>query len=127
MEEILQEALQEVDAQIAQKTEQRNKLDIEIVQLRGTRIGLQNAIGQQIQSEMAWTDLVLAALNSYPAGQQLTASEIRDRLQTWGYTFQGIQNPLAFINTVLRRLVDRAVITRSQAGRPFRFARFGRE
>ena len=125
MKEILERALQEVDAQIAQKIEQRNKLDIEIVQLRGTRLGLQNAIGQQIQSETAWTELVLAALKSYPAGQQLTASEIRDRLQTWGYTFEGIQNPLAFINTVLKRLVDRAVIVRTKTGRPFRFARFG--
>jgi predicted transcriptional regulator len=127
MTEILQKALQEVEAQIARKTEQRNQLDIEIVQLQATKIGLQNALGQQVQAETAWTELVLAALKSYPAGQQVTASEIRDRLQSWGYSFEGVENPLALINTVLRRLVERAVIVRSKSGRPFRFARFGKE
>ena len=127
MTEILQKALQEVDAQIVRKIEQRNQLDVEIAQLQATKIGLQNALGQQIQAETAWTELVLAALKSYPAGQQVTASEIRNTLQSWGYSFEGVDNPLAFINTVLRRLVDRRVIERSKTGRPFRFARFGKE
>ena len=123
MTEILQKALQEVDAQITRKIEQRNQLDIEITQLQATKIGLQNALGQQIQSEIAWTDLVRSALNSYPPGQKVSAVQIRETLQNWGYNFQNVQNPLAFINTVLQRLVERGEIERSKKGRPFSFGR----
>lgn len=122
MKEILEKALHEVDAQIVRKTEQRNRMDVEIVQLQATKIGLQNALGQQIQAEMAWTDLVRAALNNSP-GQSMSAVQVRDTLQSWGYNFQGVENPLAFINTVLQRLANRGEIVRSVTGRPFRFGR----
>jgi len=122
MTETLQKALEEVQKQIALKAQLRDQLDAEIVQLQAAEIGLRNALGQQIQAETAWTNLVRAVLNSHP-GQEMSAVQVRDVLQSWGYNFTGIKNPLAFINTVLQRLAERGEIIRSPMGRPFRFGR----
>lgn len=120
MTQELQKALEFVKGQIAEKAQKRAQLDAEIAQLQATEIGLQNALGQQIKAEIAWTDLVRAVLNSCP-GQSLSAVEVRDVLKAWGYDFRGIQNPLAFINTILQRLSVRGEIARSARGRPFKF------
>jgi hypothetical protein len=117
----LQKALQEVQKQIATKAQLRDRLNAEIVQLQATEIGLRNALGQQVQVEMAWTELVLAELNRYP-GQFMSAVQIRDMLVSWGYNFAGINNPLAFINTCVQRLADQGRVTRTPTGRPFRFS-----
>jgi hypothetical protein len=121
MTDALQKALQEVQKQIATKAQLRDRLNAEIVQLQATEIGLQNALGQQEQAEMAWTELVLAVLNSYP-GKYMSAVQIRDTLVSWGYNFAGINNPLAFINTCVQRLADQGRVTRTPTGRPFRFS-----
>src|SRR5438876_12314528 len=105
MTQAFYEALQQVRTRIAAKTRQRDQLNAEIVQLQATEIGLRNALGQQVQAEIAWTELVLAVLNSYP-GQFLSAVQIRETLVSWGYNFAGINNPLAFINTCVQRLAD---------------------
>ena len=120
MTQELQKALEYVKGQIASKLQKRAQLDAEIAQLQATEIGLRNALGQQIKAEIAWTDLVRAVLNSSP-GQSMSAVEVRNVLAAWGYDFKGIQNPLAFINTILQRLSDRGEIVRSAKGRPFRF------
>jgi hypothetical protein len=117
----LQKALQEVQKQIAMKAQVRDRLSAEIVQLQATEIGLRNALGQQVQAEIAWTELVLAVLNSYP-GKFLSAVQIRDTLVSWGYNFAGINNPLAFINTCVQRLAEQGRVTRTPTGRPFRFS-----
>jgi hypothetical protein len=116
-----QKALQEVQKQIAAKEQMRDRLNAEIVQLQATEIGLRNALGQQVQAEIAWTELVLAVLNSYP-GKFMSAVQIRDTLLSWGYNFAGINNPLAFINTCVQRLAHQGRVTRSTTGRPFRFS-----
>jgi hypothetical protein len=121
MTEAFQAALRQVQKQIEMKTRQRDQLNTEIVQLQATQIGLQKALGQQVQAEMAWTNLALAVLNSRP-GQPMSAVEIRDTLQGWGYNFAGINNPLAFINTCLQRLAIRGQVDRTATGRPFRFS-----
>lgn len=120
MTQELQKALEYVKGQIASKLQKRAQLDAEIAQLQATEIGLQNALGQQTRAEIAWTDLVRAVLNS-SLGQSLSAVEVRNALAAWGYDFKGIQNPLAFVNTILQRLADRGEIIRSAKGRPFRF------
>lgn len=120
MTQELQKALEYVRGQIAVKLQKRAQLDAEVAQLQATEIGLQNALGQHVKAEIAWTDLVRAVLNSCP-GQSLSAVEVRDILASWGYDFRGIQNPLAFVNTILQRLSDRGEIFRSAKGRPFRF------
>ena len=117
----LQNALREVQELIEAKTRQRDQLHAEIVQLQATEIGLQRALGQQVQAEIAWTELVLAVLNKNP-GQPMSAVEIREVLQTWGYSFAQINNPLAFLNTCLQRLAHQGRTLRSQQGRPFRFS-----
>lgn len=122
MTDALQEALRQIQAQIAEAVQQRDRLNIRIVQLQGTELGLKNALGLQQQAETAWTELVLAALNSQP-GQAMSAVEIRDVLNGWGYMFQGIRNPLGFINTCLQRMAERGLIRRSPRGRPFKFTR----
>jgi hypothetical protein len=122
MTEAYQKALREVQRQIEIKVRQRDKLNAEIVQLQAAQIGLQNALGQQIQAETQWTELVLAVINNNP-GQAMSAVEVRNMLQQWGYTFAGVNNPLAFINTCLQRIADRGLITRTPTGRPFRFGR----
>lgn len=119
--EAFEEALRQARKQIEVKTRQRDMLNAEIAQLQATQIGLQNALGQQVQAEIAWTNLALAVLNSHP-GQAMSAVEIRDTLQTWGYNFTGINNPLAFINTCLQRLASRGQVIRTPVGRPFRFS-----
>jgi hypothetical protein len=124
MAEILQQALEQIQHDIARKTHARNQLDVEIARLQATAIGIQNALGQQAQAEVAWTQLVRSVLNS-AEGRSMSAAEVRDTLQSWGYSFAGIQSPLAYINTVLQRLAERGEIVRSKTGRPFRFARFG--
>lgn len=126
MTETLQKALEQIQRDIARKTHERNQLDVQIAQLQATAIGIQNALGQQVQAEVAWTQLVRAVLNN-AQGQSMSAAQVRDTLQGWGYSFTGIQNPLAYINTVLQRLAERGEIIRSKTGRPFRFARFGTE
>jgi len=120
MTDTLQKALEEIQKQIARKNHLRNQLDVEIAQLQATAIGIQNALGQQVQAEVAWTQLVRAVLNN-SEGQSMSAVQVRDTLQSWGYNFAGIQNPLAFINTILQRLAERGEILRSKIGRPFRF------
>lgn len=122
MTDTLQKALEEIQKQIARKNHSRNQLDMEIAQLQATAIGIQNALGQQVQAEIAWTQLVRAVLNN-SQGQNMSAVQVRDTLQRWGYNFTGIQNPLAFINTILQRLAERKEIMRSPTGRPFRFGR----
>jgi hypothetical protein len=117
----LQNALQEVQKLIEVKTRQRDQLQAEIVQLQATQIGLQRALGQHVQAEIAWTELVLAVLNKNP-GQPMTAVEIREVLQSWGYSFAEIHNPLAFLNTCMQRLAQQGRIIRSEQGRPFRFS-----
>jgi len=121
MTEALQNALREVRAKIDQKSHQREQLNVEIAQLQAAEIGLQNALGQQVQAEIAWTNLVLAALNKYP-GRPMTAAEIRDELVSWGYNFAEIRNPLALINTCVQRLAEQGRVIRSERGRPFRFS-----
>ena len=125
MTETLKRALEEIQKEIARKIHARNQLDVEIAQLQATAIGIQKALGQQAEAEVAWTQLVRAVLNN-AQGQSMSAAQVRDTLQSWGYSFAGIQNPLAYINTVLQRLAERGEIDRSQTGRPFRFARFGK-
>jgi len=121
MTNAFKDALREVQKQIEAKSRQRDQLNAEIVQLQATEIGLQNALGQQVQAEIAWTELVLAVLNSHP-GQFMSAVQIRDTLVSWGYNFAGINNPLAFINTCVQRLADQGRVTRTPTGRPFRFS-----
>jgi hypothetical protein len=121
MTDTLQKALEEVRKQIARKTHSKFQLEAEIAQLQATQIGLQNALGQQIQNEIAWTQLVLAVLNTQP-GEAMTAVQIRDTLQQWGYAFEGVQNPLALVNTCVQRLAEQGRAVRSERGRPFRFS-----
>jgi hypothetical protein len=118
----LEKALQHVRMQIAVKTGQCERLESEIAQLRATEIGIQNALGQQVQAEIAWTNLVRTVINQ-AAGQAMSAVEVRDTLASWGYTFSAIKNPLAFFNTILQRLADQDEVVRSDTGRPFRFRR----
>jgi hypothetical protein len=121
MTDQVREALRQIQQQIAEKTKKRAQLDVEIAQLQATKIGLQNALGEHVRAEIAWTNLVLAALNKYP-GRPMTAVEIRDELTSWGYNFAGIHNPLAFINTCVQRLAEQGKVIRSDRGRPFRFS-----
>jgi hypothetical protein len=121
MTDVLQRALHDVRTRIASKTQQRDRMNAEIAQLQATEIGLQNALGQQIQAEIAWTDLVRTVIHS--TGMAMSAVEVRDALASWGYNFGGIQNPLAFFNTILQRLVVQGEIVRSETGRPFRFSK----
>lgn len=107
---------------IAAKATQRDKLDAEIAQLKATEIGLQNALGQQAQAEIAWTNLVRTAI-AQSAGSPMSAVDVRDTIASWGYDFSAIANPLAFFNTILQRLVQQGEITRSDVGRPYRFSR----
>lgn len=116
----LQKALLQVRAQIAAKRTRRDLLDAEIAQLRATEIGLKNALGQHLRAEIAWTDLVRTVINQ-AAGQPMTAVQVRDTLKSWGYTLEGIANPLAFFNTVLQRLTTQGELARSDSGRPFKF------
>jgi hypothetical protein len=116
----LEKALQVVRVRIAQKTSQREQLEAEIAQLQATEIGIQNALGQQAQAEIAWTNLVRTVINQ-ASGQAMSAVEVRESLASWGYTFLGIKNPLAFFNTILQRLADQGEIVRSDTGRPFKF------
>jgi hypothetical protein len=118
----LEKALRVVRVRIAQRMSERERLDAEIAQLQATEIGIQNALGQQVQAEIAWTNLVRTVINQ-AAGQAMSAVEVRDTLANWGYTFSGIRNPLAFFNTILQRLADQGEIVRSETGRPFRFWR----
>lgn len=50
------------------------------------------------------TDSIRAILKE--AGEPLTASEVRERLETAGFDMKSYSNPLATIHTVLRRLTD---------------------
>ena len=115
-------ALQEIRQKIAIKTNQRNQIDAEIAQMRATEIALQNAIGQEMHAEIAWTNLVRTVVNNYAVQHPMTAVQVRDTLQSWGYTFQGIANPLAFFNNILERLWKQGEIQRSDVGRPFKFS-----
>jgi hypothetical protein len=117
----LQKALLEVQSQIAAKCRLRDNLNAEIAQLQATANGLQHALGQQIQAETAWTDLIRTVIYNSP-NQAMSAVEVRDTLQSWGYNFAGIKNPLAFVNTCLQRLAEQGEIMRSDVGRPFRFS-----
>jgi hypothetical protein len=121
MVDTLQRALLQVQSQIAAKARLRDSLNAELAQLRATAIGLQNALGQQVQAETAWTDLIRTVVYNSP-NQPMSAVEVRDTLQSWGYNLAGIKNPLAFVNTCLQRLADRGEIIRSEIGRPFRFS-----
>jgi hypothetical protein len=120
MDHALQKALAHVQSQIAAKTRARDTLNAELAQLQATAIGLQNALGQQIRAEIAWTNLVRTVIYSNP-NRTMTAVEVRDTLQNWGYNFAGIENPLALVNTCLQRLAEQGEIIRSETGRPFRF------
>jgi hypothetical protein len=116
----LQKALVQVRAQIAARKTKRDLLDAEIAQLRATEIGLKNALGQQLRAEIAWTDLVRTVINQ-AAGQPMTAVQVRDTVKSWGYTLEGIANPLAFFNTILQRLTTQGELARSDSGKPFKF------
>jgi hypothetical protein len=122
MTDALQKALQEVRTKINAKSRQRDQLSAEIAQLQATEIGLQNALGQQIQAEIAWTNLVRTVINQ-AAGREMSAVDVRDTLASWGYNFIGMNNPLAFFNTILQRLFQQGEVVRTDTGRPFRFSR----
>ena len=122
MTEALQKALAEVRLQMSHKIRERGRLDAEIAQLQATEIGLCNALGQQVQAETAWTDLVRTVMTQ-ASGVPLSAVEVRDTLTTWGYNFVGIKNPLAFFNTILQRLWEQGEIIRTKTGRPFKFSK----
>jgi hypothetical protein len=117
----LQKALLNIRAQIAANSTQRDMLDAKIAQLRATEIGLQNALGEQLRAEIAWTDLVRTVVSQ--SALPMSAVQVRDTLTSWGYTFDGIANPLALINTILQRLAAQGEVTRSDVGRPFTFLR----
>src|SRR5579863_1735750 len=121
MVDALQIALRQIQEKKQRLIRERARLDAEIAQTEATEIGLQNSLGQHVQAEIAWTNLVLAAVNKYP-GRPMTAVEIRDELISWGYNFQGVSNPLALINTCAQRLSEQGRIFRSERGRPFRFS-----
>jgi hypothetical protein len=122
MTDELEKALFQIRTKIAAQSTKRDLLDAEIAQLRATEIGLKHALGQQLRTEIAWTDLVRTVINQ-GAGQPMTAVQVRDTLKSWGYTFEGIANPLAFVNTILQRLSSQGEITRSDTGKPFTFLR----
>ena len=122
MPEHLRKALEQINKEIELQTAIINAASAKLAQLQATKIGLQNALGQQEQAEIAWTDLVRAVLNNYPVGHRISAVEVRDVLKSWGYNFQGVTNPLALINTCLQRLFASGEIAR-EGGRPFRFGR----
>jgi hypothetical protein len=117
-----QRALADLEQQIANTARQRDGLNVRLAQLQAAKIGLQNAIGQQMQAEIQWTNLVKTVIFNCAREQPMSAVQVRDTLQTWGYSFDGIQNPLSFINTCLQRLAQQGEITRSDVGRPFRFS-----
>ena len=121
MTETIRKALEQIKRQKAAAINRREILDVEIAKLEATEIGLQNALGQQIQAEIAWTNLVRTVINS--ANRALSAVEVRDTLTSWGYNFTGIRNPLAFFNTILQRLAEQGELVRSDTGRPFTFRR----
>lgn len=121
MVDALQAALRQIQEKKQNLIRQRARLDVEIAQVEATEIGLQNSLGQRVQAEIAWTNLVFAAVSKYP-GRPMTAVEIRDELMSWGYNFQGVSNPLALINTCVQRLAKQGRVIRSERGRPFRFS-----
>jgi hypothetical protein len=120
MTDEFENALRRVRAQLAAKTTKCAQLEVEIAQLQATEIALKNALGQQLQAEIAWTNLVRTVINQ-AAGRPMTAVQVRDTLRSWGYDFEGIKNPLAFFNTILQRLWAQGELVRSDTGRPFRF------
>jgi hypothetical protein len=120
MTNTFEKALEEVRARIAMLLHQRDQLNAEIARMQATEIGLRNVIGQQIQAEIAWTDVVRSVVN-LSRGRPMSAVEVRDTLAAWGYKFEGIKNPLAFFNNILQRLSDQGELVRSDSGRPFRF------
>jgi hypothetical protein len=122
MDQTLQKALAKVREQIAQSARERDALNAKIAQPQATEIGLQNALGQQVQAEIAWTNLIKTVIFSCARERPLSAVEVRDTLQSWGYTFTGMQTPLAFINTCLQRLAEQGEIVRSDVGRPYKFS-----
>ncbi|SRR6266478_2313169 len=93
-----------LQAQIANTPRERDGLNAKLAQLQATAIGLQNALGQQIQAEIAWTNLVKTVIYNCARQQPMSAVQVRDTLQSWGYNFSGIQNPPAFINTCFKDL-----------------------
>lgn len=121
MTDSLQKALNDIRVKIEVKSRQRAQLDAEIAQLQATEIGLQNALGLHLQAEIAWTNLVRTVIN-HSASKAMSAVEVRDTLASWGYNFSGIQNPLAFFNTILQRLWQQGELVRTDVGRPYRFS-----
>jgi hypothetical protein len=122
MDNTLQKALAKVRQEIANTARERDALNAKLAQLQATEIGLRNTLGHQVQAEIAWTNLVKTVIYNCARQQPMTAVEVRDTLQSWGYNFNGIQNPLAFINTCLQRLAEQGQVVRSEVGRPFRFS-----
>jgi hypothetical protein len=122
MDNTLERALANVRAQKASVARERDALNAKFAQLQAAEIGLQNALGQQIQAEIAWTNLVRTVIYSCARQQPMSAVQVRDTLQSWGYNFTGIQNPLAFINTCLQRLAEQGQVARTEIGRPYRFS-----
>lgn len=124
MTDSFEKALRDLRIKKQAKMQQRAQLDAEIAQLNAVEIGLQNALGQQIQAEIAWTNLVRTVINQ-AVGHPTSAVEVRDTLASWGYKFDGISNPLAFFNTILQRLFQQGEIQRTHVGRPYRFNSWG--
>jgi hypothetical protein len=116
----LQKGLAAIRSRKAAKIRQRDQLNVEIAQLDATERGFLGALGEQMEAEIAWTDLVRTVIRQF-GGTPVSALEVRDTLKSWGYSFTGMANPLAFFNNILQRLHAQHEVQRTGIGRPFRF------
>jgi hypothetical protein len=121
--ETYQRALADLQAKLARSVAKRDAANAEIAQLQADIRAISNLLGQYVEAEAGWTDLIRTVV--YNAQGKVTAAQVRDTLQAWGYDLSGFKNPLGFIHTTLQRLSERGELERSVTRRPFMFGRKG--
>lgn len=103
-------ALQAAIAERDQLTQQRDQINVRLMQLDLTIRGLSILVGQTEliarhaeRETIGLRDAIRAVFRN--AGTELSPTEVRDTLLAMGFNFSGFANPMAAIHNTLQRMV----------------------
>ena len=102
----VQQEKAEMQGAIAERDKQIDAL-VQTINALGKLIGeefIHSPVTADAEPPAGMTDSIRAILTK--ADEPLTASEIRDRLESMGFDIKSYSNPLANIHTVLKRLTE---------------------
>jgi hypothetical protein len=118
-----QKALAKATQELIHAIQERDRLNLEIVRLQKLTTALAATVEQSqqyeqfqqaIANEISFIDTVHSIVRS--AERPLTAIDVKDRLAVYGYDLSVYANPMGFVHTSIKRLVDNGRIAEIRPG-----------